>query len=122
MKVLGCRLKQSPPLSAPSSLGSAFARRPHPAPLAPLTRLAPASDFWVPGSRFRAQLGSGSPDDRLGPISDRALDFYRVPLLGRGCGWDPGRLEGVSEGLKLPLLGPQRVPGPWSAARPLFSA
>lgn len=92
----GCRFKQSP-LSAPFSLGSAFARRPHPAPLAPLTRLAPASDLRVPGST-QGTARVGEPRDRLGPVSDRALDFYRVPPLGRGCGWDPGRLEGRSEG------------------------
>lgn len=63
----GCRLKQSPPLSAPFGLGSAFARRPHPAPPLPLTRLAPASDFRAPGS---AQGTAGVGESRCSPRPD----------------------------------------------------
>ena len=36
--------------------------------------------FCCPG-RLRAQPGLGNPYYRLGPTSDRALDFYRVPPL-----------------------------------------
>lgn len=46
----GYRLKQSPSLSAPFSLGSPFARCPRPASIAPQTLLVPASEFLVPGS------------------------------------------------------------------------
>ena len=40
--------------------------------------------FLVPRSTQGRAIGLGKPGSRLGPTSDRALDFYRAPPVARG--------------------------------------
>lgn len=89
----GCRLKQSSRLFPLFSAASAFVRRPHPALSHCRPHWSRRLGFWCLG-RFRAQLGLANADFRLGPTLDRALDFYRIPSLGRGIGVESREVGG----------------------------
>lgn len=77
----GCGFQQFP-LSRPFSLGSAFVFCPIQTPSHRRPDWSRRLGSWC-SLRLRTQLGWRNLDSRLGPTSDHALDFYRVPPLGR---------------------------------------